>query len=111
MLHLQHKTLSFSIILFKRAFGNEATKKVPQLNLFFKYLCVFFFSNFFENKLMLFNLRNSTIFWDIQKWNRGQPFHFFPKVKDYSGGLKIGNVFEMKKLIAVVLKSVGFKLP
>ena len=32
--------------------------------------------------------------------------YIYPKVKDYSGGLKIGTVIKMKKPIAAVLKSL-----
>ena len=40
----------FINFFFKRVILNEATKKVAQLDSFFKYLLVFF-SNSFENKI------------------------------------------------------------
>ena len=47
-----NKFISFYLffIFIKRVILNEATKKVSQLDLFFKYLLVFF-SNNFENKV------------------------------------------------------------
>ena len=46
---LLNKFISF-FFLNKRVILNETTKKVPQLDLFFKYLLVFF-SNSFKNEV------------------------------------------------------------